>query len=61
MDDRAAFVCGDWDDPLDGRFDLVLSNPPYIESEAIAGLMPEVARYEPRSALDGGRGRPGGL
>ena len=54
LDDRGAFVCGDWDDPLDGRFDLVLSNPPYIESDAIAGLMPEVARYEPRSALDGG-------
>jgi release factor glutamine methyltransferase len=35
-------------------FDLVLSNPPYIEAAAIAGLMPEVARHEPRSALDGG-------
>ncbi len=58
LDERAAFVCCDWDDPLDGRFDLVLSNPPYIEAEAIAGLMPEVARHEPRTALDGG---PDGL
>ena len=39
-------------------FDLVLSNPPYVEAGAIDGLMPEVARYEPRLALDGG---PGGL
>ena len=28
LDERAAFVCGDWDDPLAGRFDLVLSSPP---------------------------------
>lgn len=52
--DRAAFLAGDWAASLSGRFDLVLSNPPYIESAAIAGLMPEVARHEPRSALDGG-------
>jgi release factor glutamine methyltransferase len=52
--DRAAFLAGDWAASLVGRFDLVLSNPPYIESAAIAGLMPEVARHEPRSALDGG-------
>ena len=51
---RAGFVCADWDAPLAGRFDLVLSNPPYIESAVIAGLMPEVALHEPRSALDGG-------
>ncbi len=51
---RCAMVCADWAAPLAGRFDLVLSNPPYIESETIAGLMPEVALHEPRSALDGG-------
>ncbi len=55
---RAAFVCGDWDAPLRGLFDLVLSNPPYIETAAVAGLMPEVARHEPMRALDGG---PDGL
>jgi release factor glutamine methyltransferase len=52
--DRAAFLAGDWAAALSGRFDLVLANPPYIESAAIAGLMPEVARHEPASALDGG-------
>ena len=56
--DRAAFLCGDWATAIDAQFDLVLSNPPYIESAAIAGLMPEVAEFEPRRALDGG---PDGL
>lgn len=52
--DRAVFAVADWGAPLAGRFDLVLCNPPYIESAAIGGLMPEVARHEPPSALDGG-------
>lgn len=55
---RAVFLCGDWDAPIAGRFDLVVSNPPYIEHEGIATLMPEVAAFEPRTALDGG---PDGL
>jgi release factor glutamine methyltransferase len=57
--DRAILTLGDWRQPgwidlLGGPFDLVVSNPPYIEAAAIDGLMPEVARYEPRLALDGG-------
>lgn len=55
---RAAFVAGDWTDALAGRFDLVVSNPPYIASATIAGLDPEVARHDPLRALDGG---PDGL
>ena len=54
LDSRCAMVCADWAAPLEGAFELVLSNPPYIESATIAGLMPEVASHEPRSALDGG-------
>jgi release factor glutamine methyltransferase len=54
MANRAAFLCSDWNSALDGRFDLVLSNPPYIPTSQIDGLMPEVARHEPRAALDGG-------
>lgn len=54
LGDRACFVAADWDAPLAGRFDLVLSNPPYIESGDIPALMPEVSRHEPRLALDGG-------
>lgn len=56
---RTRFVTGDWNradwtTSLGGPFDLVVSNPPYIASAEIGRLMPEVARYEPRGALDGG-------
>ncbi|WP_207539990.1 peptide chain release factor N(5)-glutamine methyltransferase [Sabulicella rubraurantiaca] len=51
---RCVTLAGDWGAALAGQFDLLLSNPPYIESEAVAELMPEVARFEPGSALDGG-------
>ena len=56
---RARLATGDWrqagwTDQLEGPFDLLVSNPPYIESVAVEGLMPEVARHEPRLALDGG-------
>ena len=42
-------------DPGDRKFDIVVSNPPYIPSDQIAGLAPEVCQYEPLRALDGGR------
>ncbi|MGO9818683.1 MAG: peptide chain release factor N(5)-glutamine methyltransferase [Acidocella sp.] len=51
---RAAFLAGSWAEALEAKFDLVLSNPPYIESAEIPCLMPEVADYEPGRALDGG-------
>ena len=51
---RATFVQSDWDSELDGTFDVVLSNPPYIPTAEIEGLAPEIARYEPRCAIDGG-------
>jgi release factor glutamine methyltransferase len=51
---RAAFLAADWDAPLSGRMDLILCNPPYISSDDIQHLMPEVKRYEPLRALDGG-------
>jgi release factor glutamine methyltransferase len=55
---RAGLVVGDWAAALAAPFDLVLCNPPYIPARDIAGLMPEVSRFEPGSALDGG---PDGL
>jgi release factor glutamine methyltransferase len=52
---RAALMRGDWTTGLDGgQFDLVVSNPPYIPTDEIASLAPEVRDHEPRLALDGG-------
>jgi release factor glutamine methyltransferase len=56
--DRVRFVQGDWGAGVDGSFDLIVSNPPYIPDGDIAGLEAEVARFEPRRALAGG---PDGL
>ena len=39
---------------ITGKFDILVSNPPYIASNVIEGLMPEVREHEPRMALDGG-------
>lgn len=58
LSSRAEFAIGSWGQGIDGQFDLVLCNPPYIESGAIDALAPEVSRYEPVLALDGG---PDGL
>ncbi len=51
--DRADFALSDFA-ALEGRFDLVVSNPPYIASADIAYLAPEVREHDPRQALDGG-------
>ena len=61
--DRIRFLPGDLFAPLRlhglaGRFDLIVSNPPYIPKVAMANLQPEVRDYEPPLALDGG---PDGL
>lgn len=50
---RAAFRRADWLDGIDGRFDLVVSNPPYIAEAEMAGLAPELT-HEPRAALTPG-------
>jgi release factor glutamine methyltransferase len=50
---RARFVCGNFTEALAGRFDLIVSNPPYVATHEFATLAPEVRR-EPRLALDGG-------
>jgi release factor glutamine methyltransferase len=58
--DRFTALKGSWFDPIEAgaRFDLITSNPPYIETAEIATLMPEVREHDPRLALDGG---PDGL
>ncbi|CAN5415160.1 peptide chain release factor N(5)-glutamine methyltransferase [soil metagenome] len=49
-----AFVRGDLYADVASRFDIITANPPYIASAEIAGLPPDVAKFEPRVALDGG-------
>ncbi len=53
---RIRFLEGDLFGPLDEgeRFDFIVSNPPYVRTGDLEGLAPEVGRYEPRLALDGG-------
>jgi release factor glutamine methyltransferase len=55
------YLVADWCAPISaqkGRFDLIVSNPPYIKAGDIDALQIEVSRFEPRIALDGG---PDGL
>lgn len=53
---RAQFIQSDWFEGLAGeKFDLIVSNPPYIPAEDIAGLMSDVRDFEPASALNGGQ------
>ena len=54
LEERGFIVCGDWAKAIGGCFDIIVSNPPYVASGAIAGLAPEVRDYDPRLALDGG-------
>ena len=54
LQERAAFRQGDlWEPVGDERFDLIVSNPPYVPTDVIPTLEPEVASHEPVIALDG--------
>jgi release factor glutamine methyltransferase len=48
---RAVFVQSDWCDAIEGQFDLIVSNPPYIAADEMAGLSADVREWEPRMAL----------
>ncbi|MBQ6994848.1 MAG: peptide chain release factor N(5)-glutamine methyltransferase, partial [Lachnospiraceae bacterium] len=51
---KAEFVQGDLFEPVpEKKFDMIVSNPPYIETAVIETLMPEVREHEPMQALDG--------
>jgi release factor glutamine methyltransferase len=58
LNDRAVIIVGDWGRALGQPFDIVVANPPYVESDVIATLDPEVRDFDPPLALDGG---PDGL
>ena len=50
------FVVSNLFDNINGEFDLIVSNPPYIKTDVIGMLDPEVRFFEPTIALDGGMG-----
>lgn len=54
MTARTTFLEGSWTDAVQGMFDIILSNPPYIATAEIATLAPEVKEFDPLLALDGG-------
>jgi release factor glutamine methyltransferase len=51
---RTTFLLGDFGKDLEGPFDLVVSNPPYVRSADIGTLDPDVREHDPHLALDGG-------
>lgn len=53
--DRIRFIESDWFTSVEGTFDVIVSNPPYIDTEDLPALQREVREHEPRIALDGGQ------
>jgi len=58
LEERFRAIQSNWFDNIDGRFHAIVSNPPYIASKVIQDLAPEVKKFDPVAALDGG---PDGL
>jgi release factor glutamine methyltransferase len=54
LTDRIRFLTSHWLDRVDGEFHLIVANPPYIPTSEIADLPPDVAFWDPHTALDGG-------
>ncbi len=52
--ERARFAVSDWGDAITGAFEIIVSNPPYVDVAALGKLAPEIAEHEPRVALAGG-------
>lgn len=54
LGEQADFIESDLFEKVEGKFEIIVSNPPYIRRDELAGLMPEVRDHEPGKALDGG-------
>ncbi len=58
LNSKISFICASWFGPFKDKrplFDMIVSNPPYIPSSVIGRLQPEIVKYEPISAIDGGK------
>ena len=51
---RLDLLCADWFAGIEGPFDLIVSNPPYIAADEMPGLAPEVRLHDPHAALTDG-------
>ena len=54
ISEKVNFLVSDWTKSIQGKFDIIISNPPYIKSKQIESLQKEVKCYDPTIALDGG-------
>ena len=54
LNNRIKLINRSFEKIFDKKFDLIVSNPPYIEKKAIKNLSEDIKKYEPRMALDGG-------
>ena len=52
--ENVCFIKSNLFEKIEGKFEIIVSNPPYIRSDEIESLMPEVRDHEPHPALDGG-------
>ena len=55
LSSRIGWLAADWGTPLDGTFDLIVSNPPYIRTDDWRDLAPDVRLFEPTTALKAGK------
>ncbi|CUX69014.1 MULTISPECIES: peptide chain release factor N(5)-glutamine methyltransferase [Agrobacterium] len=55
LNSRFEIIRSDWFEKISGRFDIIVSNPPYIRTDIVATLDQEVRNHDPMAALDGGQ------
>ena len=55
INNRIKLINKSFENVFDKKFDLIVSNPPYIERKAIKNLSEDIKKHEPRMALDGGK------